>query len=285
MKSNDTYKRKIFNAIMQHIPGSMRDWSNQTGISIGTFSGWKTGTHLPREDSLRIFTEFLSDYLRENTKKDIYDAILDVIEPGENSKTAIRLSQLFQQDFVEFIHYILSNYDDYGKDSVSLQKIDQGKMYEILCIKLENWMKEKCSGTIAKTSVGSIWSRVTLCFQKCEFDSEIVLISYSLEEIDRETVTEYIKQISMTEAYSIHILFIILDSGMEQNCRYIQNDRTLVHKFDYRYPEKEKVDHCFVLSADINAKQILAMNQIARKMMQIIKKNYCHVHKPEVKQS
>lgn len=279
MKSNDTYKRIIFKEIMQCIPGTMRDWSNKTGISIGTFSGWKTGSHLPRGDSFHIFINFLSDYLKEDVKQKIYFALLDVIDVDKNGKKASILFELFENDFAYFIDYMVNQYDEKQYNSINLENFDQNRINDILFIKLKNWISKECLGKIETEIFENVWNTMKLYFGVDHKNRDYVRISYSLDMCNLKDLKYYIEKTSTLENCVSHIIFTFLDIGNTTCMKFLEQYHTYVYKLDFQEFEVLKNDYCFVSIEGMKSTQIVAMNQIARVLLEKILDTFYLIYK------
>ena len=140
MHAKDNYKKQMMNIIISNIPGTMREWSRESGISIGTFSGWKNGSHLPRGASFEIFKDYVSKNLTVQEKEKIFWDIFNQLRIDFSKKDFVDLQKIYKADFATFIDYIINEYVEEQDSNAIVSNRDISMLNQILISRFQTWL-------------------------------------------------------------------------------------------------------------------------------------------------
>lgn len=263
MHAKDNYKKQMMNIIISNIPGTMREWSRESGISIGTFSGWKNGSHLPRGASFEIFKDYVSKNLTVQEKEKIFWAIFNQLRIDFGKKDFVDLQKIYKADFATFIDYIINEYVEEQDSNAIVGNRDISMLNQILISRFQTWLGPMV-GEITADDVGPVWGCIGISLINKHGVGECILISYSLEPMDGTEIEEYVKRQYAKEKYQIHILLCEKRLGHIQDAKLTGYDHVYVGTFDLNHISEMVLDTHFVTIQGTQEAVLLELNRIAK---------------------
>lgn len=229
MGAAERFNKQIFIEIIQQMPGNLREKSEKTGLSIGTFSEWQNGKSIPRRSTWELFVSCLSEWMTEKQKKLMFEKILQVSGVNEISKEWQELKEKFEKDFIYFLEHMVYEYDFRDNRLEIPDKEDDKYLKEIILAKLKRWGGSSFYGTVEQINMGDELIAFHIKFGHESIENVQVILSCAMRTKNVKELDPVLKHVyDTTENMLCHVTLSFLQIQDEDYAKMVKKYRTYV---------------------------------------------------------